>query len=403
MNYCEGRILIGCLMSQNTSMTINPPTNESTKTAAKTSSTSKNPQREVIASAIRRDYIDVGHVQPGTAIPRIRDLARIYSVSPGTIQNAIGILQAQGVIYSLAGSGCYVSPPAPDRRDPATAVSVSKLIGLVCQVRNELTMRLQVGVDSRCREESSSMVTALSEHRYEDELAQVQRAINSGCNGVIIEPSVRVRGRVENDYLLTQALPVPLVLVDMALPGQPHSQVLFDNYRAGYEMTRYLIKKGHRQIVFMEQEWHGTLQLQLSVQDRHRGYLRALHNDGLAVPPGEALRSDEEGGRYDFGRWLKQWKAHDPRSTAVIAIEDTHAAALISQAALHGIEVPRDLEIVGFDDLSVRHTVSPSFPSVRADWELAGSIAVDLLMQHLRGDLKPPVVYMLPTTLVIPT
>ena len=368
----------------------------------KTPSPAKNPQRELIASAIRRDYIDVADIRPGTAIPRIRDLARIYSVSPGTIQNAIGILQAQGVIYSLAGSGCYVSPLAPPAAEAAPGTAASSLIGLVCQVRNELTMRLQAGVDGRCREEGSSMVTALSGHRYEDELAQVQRAVNSGCSGVIIEPSVRVRGRVEADYLTTQILPVPLVLVDMALPGRLHSQVLFDNYRAGYEMTRHLIQKGHREIVFMEQEWHGTLQLQSSVQDRQRGYLQALQNFGLSVPALAPLRSDEQGNRYEFGGWLKQWKTHSPRPGAVIAVEDTHAAALISQAALHGIEVPQDLEIAGFDDLSVRHTVTPRFPTVRADWELAGSIAVDLLQQQLRGDLQAPVVYLLPTTLVLP-
>lgn len=367
----------------------------------KTLISAKNPQREVIAAAIRRDYIDVAGSRPGEALPRIRDLARIYSVSPGTIQNAIGILQAQGVIYSLAGSGCYISPLQSEPSVASSTVS-SKLIGLVCQVRNELTMRLQAGVDSRCREEANSMVTALSEHRYEDELAQVQRAINSGCNGVIIEPSFRVRGRVEADYLMAQTLPVPLVLVDMALPGPPHSQVLFDNYRAGYEMTRHLIKKGHQQIIFMEQEWQGTLQLQLSVRDRHRGYLQALQNFGLTVPPMDPLRSNEQGRRYEFGAWLKQWKAQENRPSAVLAIEDTHAAALISQAAQHGINVPQDLEVAGFDDLSVRHTVSPIFPSVRADWELAGSIAVDLLMQHIRGDLSTPVVYMLPTTLVIP-
>ncbi len=367
----------------------------------KTPSSAKNPQREVVAAAIRRDYIDVAGSQPGEALPRIRDLARIYSVSPGTIQNAIGILQAQGVIYSLAGSGCYISPSQGNQPPAASSAVSNNLIGLVCQVRNELTMRLQAGVDSRCREEVASMVTALSEHRYEDELAQVQRAVSSGCNGVIIEPSFRVRGRVEADYLLTETLPVPLVLVDMALPGLLHSQVLFDNYRAGYEMTRHLIKKGHQQIIFMEQEWQGTLQLQLSVRDRHRGYLQALQNFGLTAPPTDPLRSKEQGRRYEFGAWLKRWKASEDRPSAVLAIEDTHAAALISQAALQGIE-PQDLEVAGFDDLSVRHTVSPIFPSVRADWELAGSIAVDLLMQHIRGDLSAPVVYMLPTTLVIP-
>lgn len=362
----------------------------------------RNPRREVVAAAIRRDYIDIADTPPGTAIPRIRDLARIYSVSPGTVQNAIGILQAQGVINALAGSGCYVSHPPPREASPAPRATSNTLIGLVCQVRNELTMRLQAGVDNRCREAGDSMVTALSEHRYEDELTQVQRAINSGCNGVIVEPSFRLHGGAEADYLCTQALPVPLVLVDMALPGRPHSQVLFDNYRAGYAMTRHLVEKGHRRIVFMEQEWHGTLLLQTSVQDRHRGYLEALQNSGLSAPAVDPLRSDEAGRHYAFGAWLKRWKAHEARPSAVIALEDTHAAALISQAALHGIEVPRDLEVTGFDDLSVRRTVSPGFPSVRADWELAGGIAVDLLHQHLSGALKPPVVYMLPTTLVVP-
>ena len=366
----------------------------------KTRSNTKNPQREVIAAAIRRDYIDAADTMPGMAIPRIRDLARIYSVSPGTIQNAIGILQAQGAINALTGSGCYVSHPPPVEALSLARPLSNKLIGLVCQVRNELTMRLQTGVDNGCREEGASMVTSLAEWSYEGELAQVQRAIKSGCNGIILEPAARTQDHVDLDYLTNGSLSVPVVLVDMALPEYPHSQVLFDNHRAGFEMTRYLIEKGHRQIVFMDQDLHGAVQL--SVRDRHRGYLRALQNAGLAVPDTERLCSTGYGKPYGFGTWLKNWKKLELRPSAVIAIEDSHAAALISQANQHEIEVPRDLEIVGFDDLSVRHTVSPMFATVHADWEQAGTIALELLLKHISGDLKPPVTYMLPTALVIP-
>ena len=361
----------------------------------------KNLQREVIAAAIRRDYINVADTVPGMAIPRIRDLARIYSVSPGTVQNAIGILQAQGAITALTGSGCYISQPPPVEPSPPVSALSNKLIGLVCQVRNELTMRLQAGVDGRCREEGSTMVTTLAGRHYEDELAQVERAINNGCHGIILEPGIRLHHRIDKDYLTSRTLPVPIVVVDSAQPGQTHSQVLFDNYRAGYEMTRYLIGRGHRQIVFMEQQWDGTVQMQSSVRDRHRGYLHALRNSGLTVPEADQFRSDESGSAYAFENWLCLWKTQKTRPSAVIAIEDTHAVALISQAVRHGIEVPRDLEVVGFDDLSVRHTASPRFPTMRADWELAGGIAVDLLLQHLSGELKSPVVYMLPTTLIL--
>lgn len=359
----------------------------------------KNPQREVIAAAIRRDYIDLPDVVPGTAIPRIRALAQIYSVSTGTIQNAIGILQAQGLITSVTGSGCYVSPPQQSTTPFGQKPLANNLIGLVCQTHNELTIRLQVGVDNRCRDEGGSMVTALAEGR---EQAQVQRAIDSGCNGVVLEPSVRTPGRIETDFLASASLSVPIVLVDFAMPIQTHSQVLFDNYGAGYEMTRYLASKGHQQIVFMEQVWHGVLQPQPSVRDRYRGYLRALENLGLSVPVADRLQSNEQGRGYAFGDWLKKWKSHTHRPSAVVAIEDTHAAALISQAIQLGIDVPNDLEVVGFDDLSVRRTISPTFPSVRADWELAGSTAVELLMQHIRGELTSPVVYMLPMVLVVP-
>ena len=366
-----------------------------------TRNNTKNPQREVIAAAIRRDYIEAVDTVPGMAIPRIRDLARIYSVSPGTIQNAIGILQAQGAITALTGSGCYVSHPQPVEQPPAARPISSMLIGLVCQVRNELTMHLQTGVDNGCREDGASMVTALAEWSYEGELAQVQRAIKSGCNGIILEPGVR-HGLVKADYLTQGTLPVPLVLVDMALPEQPHSQVLFDNRRAGFGMTRYLIAKGHRRIVFMEQHWQGMAQMQPSVRDRHQGYLHALRHAGLEPPETSPLYSTGYGMPFEFGDWLQNWKKQESRPSAVIALEDTHAAALISQATQLGIAEPGDLEVTGFDDLSVRRTVSPGFPSVHADWELAGNVALDLLLQHLRGDLKPPVVYMLPTTLVIP-
>ncbi|MDR3709259.1 MAG: GntR family transcriptional regulator [Capsulimonadaceae bacterium] len=361
--------------------------------------------RDAIAEAIRHDFIKGMEASPGAALPGIRELAQIYSVSTGTIQNAIGILQSQDAITAKTRSGCYVNSPREEQIQTASRGTGVDLIGFVCNKRSQLSLTVLSGIDSCCREYGAGVMAATAGHDSSEERAQVRRVLEAGCKGLILYPLARAREVGRPDYLTTDRFPAPIVLCDLALPSHPYSQVLFDNFKAGYDMARYLAGKGHSRIAFAGMSSQTALLPWRSLSDRYRGYVRALENAGKAVDDSAGIVEAKVGIPIDHEwceLWLTAWKSANNRPSALMAPEDETAVDLIRMAASMGIDVPGDLEICGFDDLPIRSLVPVPFATTHADWELAGRVCVEILLQHVRGELTSPVVYMLPVALVAP-
>jgi len=338
-------------------------------------------------------------------LPGIRELAQIYSASTGTIQHAVGILHAEGVISARTRSGCYVNAQS----HPLTAIAPSEternLVGFVMNKQSVLSMKVLSGIDTCCREYGYGVMTATVGSHVQDEEAQVLRVIETGCKGLVLKPHAHLAVAGQADYLKTSQFPIPIVICDLAMPFHPFSQVLFDNFKAGYDMTRYLTGKGHARIAFGGLNSQKALMPWRSLTDRYRGYVQALVSAGVPLHENDGIVASWDRWPLDHEwceLWLNAWKQTSERPSAILAMEDGVAFDLIRTALALGIDVPGDLEICGFDDLPIRQSSPVPFASTQADWELAGRVCVEILLQHVRQEIVNPVVYMLPTTLVGP-
>ncbi len=130
------------------------------------------------------------------------------------------------------------------------------------------------------------------------------------------------------------------------------STVTVDNYAGAFQATRYLTTLGHRRIAHIG----GPEDLPTSVE-RMRGYRDAMRAAGLEVEPAATIR-----GPYSerFGaRALSHLVNLDPRPTAVFVASDIVAVGLLGGAELQGVEVPRDLSVVGLDGIRVGEWMRP--------------------------------------------
>jgi DNA-binding LacI/PurR family transcriptional regulator len=215
-------------------------------------------------------------------------------------------------------------------------------------------------------------------------------------------PVTRRKQELNNDYLNREFKDVPIVLFDIAYPEQKRSQVVFDNYRAAFQMTEFLINEGHRRIAFMDLACAEGEYLQRSTRDRYEGYLDALSAWKLTARPDDRWIIDvRERMDLAFDGFMDQHMMGSDRPTALIAIEDTAALYAIHAATERGLRVPNDLRVVGFDNLRACRAVRPPFPTSDPSFRLAGEVAVDLVVREIRGQVKPPVVYMLPVPLLL--
>lgn len=357
----------------------------------------RRPVSEQIAVAILSDYIQSGRVKAGMKLPTVRDMEERYGVSRATIVQALTILQQQGWIERRHGSGVYV-------REPEHSNSRPRLIGYVARnTDSEVILRVYDGVERVARIHDMHVLVGSAGESYETERTQVHRMVQAGCQAVVLFPVSRTQRQLDTDYLKKELLDFPIVLVDIAYPEQRRPQVVFDNYRLGYEMTEMLLHEGHQRIAFMDVESGADHLMHYSTRERYRGYLDALQHAGAPVyeedhwiMSGKLPGDDMADTVLPF---LQKWKASPARPSALIALEDFAAMRSIQVAQSLGIRVPDELTVAGFDHLTIARGFSPPFPTSDPDFRRAGEIAARLCLQWLRGTLTEPVIYMLPVPL----
>ncbi|EJL33514.1 LacI family DNA-binding transcriptional regulator [Novosphingobium sp. AP12] len=202
----------------------------------------------------------------------------------------------------------------------------------------------------------------------------VERLIDSGIDGVILPPPLC---DAEDIHALLQEAEVPGVAVASGRPAIFLSSVNIDDRAAAAAMTRHLIALGHRRIGFISGNPDQT-----ASSLRLYGYLDALREAGLVSDP--ALMAH---GLFTYRSGLDA--AHllleqAERPTAIFASNDDMAAAVVSVAHRMGLDVPRDLTVVGFDDAPQATTTWPELTTIRQPIADMSRAAVMQLVEDIR-------------------
>jgi DNA-binding LacI/PurR family transcriptional regulator len=176
--------------------------------------------------------------------------------------------------------------------------------------------------------------------------------------------------------------------------GQPGVSIGCDNNQGGRAITEHLLKLGRRDIAFIGDVSAGCPEF----SDRYRGYCTALHEAGLAVNP--TLQVDAADSTETVGqRAMRQLLARGPRIDAVFAASDLMAIGAMRALDEAGLKVPRDVAVVGFDDIPVAGLTNPPLTTVAQDTKRAGELLVETLIHQIRHE--PTSSVMLPARVVV--
>jgi DNA-binding LacI/PurR family transcriptional regulator len=184
---------------------------------------------------------------------------------------------------------------------------------------------------------------------------------------------------------------VPLVVWGANLPRQLYCSVGSDNVTGGLEATEHLLQKGFRRIAFL-----GNTKLP-EVLQRYQGYLNAhlIHrvdvDQGLQVNVSFSAQQAKEGVEQMISRKLQ--------FDAIFASSDLIAMTAISVLQAHGLRVPSDVAVVGYDDIEAAGHFHPPLTTVRQSIDLAGMHLVNALQNVIAGDNSNSI--LMPTTLVL--
>lgn len=187
----------------------------------------------------------------------------------------------------------------------------------------------------------------------------------------------------------------PFVVVDPRTAVPPGmvsiSAAHFSGARA---VTRHLIELGHRRIgvITGPPDWRTR-------DDRDGGHLAALAEAGVLGDP-ELMRYGEPAtktGVWAGGELLDL----RPRPSAMVCFNDKVAVGVMEAAAARGLRVPKDLSVVGFDDIDVSRATTPRLTTVRQPLQEMGRTAVTMLMRQLDGHAHEALSMELETRLVV--
>ncbi len=177
------------------------------------------------------------------------------------------------------------------------------------------------------------------------------------------------------------------------LDGQPGISVGCDNLQGGYEVTRHLLAASRKAIAFL-----GTATSHYpEFFDRYRGYERAMMEAGVATSSAlqvDAITTEESG--FQAARELL---ARGVPFDAIVAASDLIAIGALRALQESGIDVPRQVGVVGFDDIPAASLTNPPLTTVMQDTRRAGELLVETLLRQIAGDGAANSV--IPTRLVV--
>ena len=326
----------------------------------------------------------------------IRELAKLSGVSVATVSRVFNGYddvspKTRERVLRLAGELDY-TPTAAAR---TLVMQRSALVGVVLStgadhpdLQHPFFQEVLVALRHRLGESGFDLLLLASEHEDESR-SYMSRFRAHRVDGVVLmgvdqhDPDVRKLARSN----------IPCIAVDLDLVGPRAGYVVSDNHAGAAQAVKHLHSLGHSRIATIT----GMMTTKAGV-DRLVGFRSELER--LDLP----YRNDyvQEGDFYVESGYqaMSTFLALPEPPTAVFAASDLMAVGALRAATETGRSVPRDLSLVGFDDIQLARLLQPALTTIRQDKAGLGIAAAEAVLRMIEGDGAAPPVVTLPVELV---
>lgn len=303
-----------------------------------------------------------GQYRPGAAIPPERQLCSLYGVSITTVRQAVLDLAEKGMVERSVGRGTFVLASRPR----------GLRIGLLSTHELSITQESMSPIVASMQEATGVAGSSLLHIHQEAPgpmaafLASVLRRPEADALILFTHQPLDAEDVTE---LATSG--VPYVVFNRYLAEREINCVVIDDREAMERAVDYLWKLGHRRIVNVAGQQHITIG-----RDRTAGYRAAMRRHGL-----EAWVIDA-GWTMEAGYAAADVLLRAPeRPTAVVASGDSAAIGVIHAVRRSGLEVPRDVSVMGFADLPGSDLVDPPLTTMGYDRPAIGRETIAALLR----------------------
>ncbi|WP_236703091.1 GntR family transcriptional regulator [Paenibacillus xylanivorans] len=343
-------------------------------------------------------------LQPHDPVPSEGELAKLYSVSRMTAKLALQILEKQGIVYRLARRGTFLSgdylggPPKELLTGNITTDEkiIKRKIALLFPNMDDYVARIIASVEQEARKCGCQLLIRITTDK-EDESFCLQELYEEGIDGIILFP--RGRTRCSEKVLELNLLNYPLVIIDRIFREVNIDCVYHDHYQGAYNLTEYLIDRGHREIGYISMPFDGVT----SREDRYKGYVQAMLDYALPVNGRNICLDCAEDYMLNLNGanlQLKHFIQSNPAMTAVVCADDYIATSCLYTALSIHKRVPEELSIIGFSDIQLASLLPVPLTTARQTTEKLGQAAVNLLCKRMENSREGALSIKVNTTII---
>lgn len=319
-------------------------------------------------------------VYVGVHMATLKDIAKIAGVNKSTVSRALdgsgGVSEEKrNAIVKIADELGYI----PDESAKVLAGKNAKTIGIIIPEIDCNYYASVVGtIEMKLRERGYSLIIGQSGFRFENELHYLKLFIQKKVDGIIFDlyNTEAFLGKFED---IKKSINVPIVFIETSLNMPLYDVIEIDNYYGVSLAVEHFAKAGFRNIGFISEF--------LSSKVRLPAYEKALNTFGIPINR-NLIKIGKE--RLEEGGYLrmKELIAQGSIPGAVVASYDTMAQGALKALDEHGIKVPQDISIIGFDNIRESPFFSIPLTTVAPPVIEMGEMAVGILLDRIekKGD-----------------
>jgi LacI family transcriptional regulator len=261
----------------------------------------------------------------------------------------------------------------PDARARNLVLKRSNLLGLIVpDIRNPFYSELSRGIEDKANSSNYNVIFCSTDGKPGRIENYVNLMRDTGVDGLIFATSQHSDPVIEK--LIEERF--PLICVSRKLRGENFNYVVVDNFRGAYEMTKHLVHIGYRKIAIIS----GPSTVSTGL-DRLRGYKKALTDHNIDLIPDYIIQGPfEKVTGYEGAIHLLKMK---DKPEAIFSGSDYIAMGVIDAVSEHGLDIPKDIAVVGFDDTQFASNKRIMLTTVSQGQYRMGNLAVQILIDVL--------------------
>jgi LacI family transcriptional regulator len=252
----------------------------------------------------------------------------------------------------------------------------TKTIGLIIpDIANPFFPEIARGVEDKANAEGYTVILCNSDNKLVKEDAYIDMLQEKMVDGIIFTASSS-RTTVSSSLLRVK---VPVITVDRDIPDlRKQGKITVDNEQGAYDAVLHMIESGYKKIYHLS----GPLTSK-TAQERYNGYLRAMKEKNIALPTEHLFEGqfDSDWGHDAMLRLIMK----DLEFDGIFCGNDLIALGVLKGLQENKYMVPRDVGVVGFDDIHMAKMVTPELTTVRHPKYEMGFHAAELLIKMIQG------------------